>query len=202
MTVAYGRRPQLVEKFDGNSLDSSVWTTFGTNRGTITVANGECTINNSAHAGVSLSACIGMYSNITFPVGTSITVRSKNTSGRHASVIGFGNAPNGPYVHGQGIVGTTWYARADSVSSTISLYDENGSTAGGNGSGATQDLRQYQIFQIKRVSSSQVEFYRNGILEHTITGAAFSGNYPVFFSCDGWYNGNVTTVIDYIVVAE
>jgi hypothetical protein len=201
MTVAYGRRPQLVEKFDGNSLDSSVWTTFGTNRGTITVANGECTVNNSARAGISLSACIGMYSNITFPVGTSITVRSKNTSGRHASVIGFGNAPNGPAPHAYSIIGTTWYSRADIATSTISIYDENGSITGGTSS-VTPDLRNYQIFRIKRVSSSQIEFYRNGTLEHTFNGVAMSGNYPVYFSCDGWYNGNVTTVIDYIVVAE
>jgi hypothetical protein len=201
MSIAYGRRPQIVERFNGNSLDTSVWTTFGTNRGTISVANGECTINNSSYAGTSLSACIGMYSKLSFPVGTSITVRSKNTSGRHASVIGFGNAPNGPYVHGQSIIGTTWYSRNDAATSSITLYDENGSTTGGSNS-VTQDLRQYQIFQIKRVSSSQIEFYRNGTLEHTITGVAFSGNYPVFFSCDGWYNGNVTTVIDYVVVAE
>lgn len=201
MSIAYGRRPQIVERFNGNSLDTSVWTTFGTNRGTISVANGECTINNSSYAGTSLSACIGMYSKLSFPVGTSITVRSKNTSGRHACVIGCGVAPNNPYPHASNIVGTTWYARNDDVSSTISIYDENGSTTGLTGN-VTQDLRQYQIFQIKRVSSSQIEFYRNGTLEHTITGAAFSGKYPVFFSCDGWYNGNVTTVIDYVVVAE
>lgn len=201
MSVAYGRRPQIDERFQGSTLNTSLWTTYGTNRGTITVSNGECTINNSAKAGTSLSACIGMYSNISFPVGTSITVRSKNTSGRHASVIGFGVAPNGPYVHGQSIIGTTWYSRNDVATSTISLYDENGSTTGGTSS-VTQDLRQYQVFRIDRVSSTQIKYYRNGILEYNLTGVLFANNYPIFFACDGWYNGNVTTVIDYIVVAK
>ena len=201
MTVAYGRRPQLVEKFDGNSLDSSVWTTFGTNMGTITVANGECIITNNvsgSRTGVSYS--IGIYSNLSFPVGTSITVRSKNTSGRHASVIGFGNVPNSPYPHVSSIVGVSWYARHDNVSSTVSIYDENGSITGD--SNVAQDLRSYQVFRIKRISSSQIEFYRNGVLEYSITGILMANSYPIYFACDGWYSGNVTTVIDYIVVAE
>ena len=202
MTVAYGRRPQLVDKFLGSSLDTSIWSTFGTSNGTITVTNNECTIKNTVSGSqTALAYCIGMYSNLSFPVGTSITVRSKNTSGRHASVIGFGNTPNGPYTHGQSIIGTTWYSRADVATSTISVYDENGSTAGGTSS-VTQDLRNYQVFRIKRISSSQIEFYRNGVLEYSMTGILMADSYPVYFACDGWYSGNVTTVIDYVVVAE
>lgn len=202
MATHYGIKPKLVERFSGDTLNTDIWDTFGDAYGSITVSNGECEIVNSTGTN---TQWLGIYSIETFGVGMKLTVRSKNTSGRHASLIGFGESIWRPYPHAGNTVGCTWYSRADVPSSTIASYcDEDGIT--GSSGSATQDLREYQTFSLERTSSSEVKFYRNEILEHTLSGAKFENNYSVYFSADGWSNVNRAglddiIVIDYVIVA-
>lgn len=204
MATSYGKKPKIIERFADSQLNSNVWGVFGTSYGSITVnSNNECEIRNASGGS---SDRIGIYSQLTFPVGMSLTVRSKNTSGRHSSLVGFGESVWQPFPHGRSSIGCTWYSREDNVSSTIgSSFDENGNASSGGDAG-TQDLRSYQVFRLERVSSSEVRFYRNEILEYTLTGVKFENNYSVYFSADGWSNSNRggldnVIVIDYVVVA-
>jgi hypothetical protein len=191
----------LSDTFDGSSLDTDIWSTFGTQHGSVTVSNGECIINNSSGGE---SDKIGIYSNIQFPVGMSISARVKNTSGRHSSLIGFGESVWEPYPHAGTSIGCTWYSRADNTSSTIgSYYDENGNTPP-DFPQATQNLTNYQILSLYRVSESQVDFYRNGIFELSRTGVKFQNKYSVYFSADGYsnvYSGGMDNiiVIDWVI---
>lgn len=187
----------ISDNFSGSSLDTNIWSTFGTQHGSITVSNSECTINNSSGGNPDK---IGIYSNIQFPVGMSISVRVKHTSGRHASLIGFGESVWEPYPHAGTSIGYTWYSREDNVSSTIgSYYDENGTTSPDFPT-ATQDLTNYQILSLYRVSESQVDLYRNGVLELSRTGVKFQNRYSVYFSADGWSNVNKSGMDNIIVI--
>lgn len=196
---AWIHKETLGDSFN-DSLNPSIWSTFGTQYGSIVVSNGKCIITNSF--GTSDNK-IGIYSNKSFPVGTTIVVKSKNTSGRHASLIGFGESAWWPYPHGSGNttdVGVTWYSRSDSVTSTMSISDENGEKF--SFQPESQDLSGDQILSIERTSSSEIRFYRNEVLEHTFSGLSISGEYPIYFSADGWFNengsGDVVIEIDWV----
>ena len=183
------------DDFLGTSLNTSAWSTFGTSYGSVTVSGGICTITNTSG---SSSNRIGIYTNKTFGVGMTLTVRSRNTSGRHSGLIGFGESPWAPYPHDGTSKGVSWYSRADDISSTLSWNDDNGTT--GYYDSVTEDLRSWQTFKIIRVNSSSVEVYRNDSLEHTIS-ATFANNYSVYFSTDGWYNP-ATIEVDWVQIEE
>lgn len=187
--------PAFVDNFNGLTLNSSYWGTFGTSYGSISVNNGECTIRNATGNSNQL---IGIYSLLSFPVGMSLTVRSKNTQGRHSSLIGFGGSPYTPYPHGGGSIGCTWYARADNASSNVSIRGENLATS--FATPTSQDLRDYQTFRMERLSSTQIAIYRNDVLEHTFNGIPLANDYPVYFSADGWSNDNVGGTDNIIVI--
>lgn len=195
MGVNYGPKPVLLDNF--KLLDSNKWTTFGESYGDITVNNGELCINNTSN---NSSYNMGIYSNQNFPIGTKITVRSKNTVGRHSFLIGIGlpstSGEDAPHST-TGLPGCTWYGRADGISSIISWRDENNNS--GYTASCTQDLRNYQVLSIWRKSSSEINIYRNNILEHSLTGLVLNNEYPVYFWNDGYYNP-VTSYIDYISV--
>jgi hypothetical protein len=63
MGIAYGNTPSLIDSFD--SLDSK-WTIHGSEFGTVSVANSECTIANTLGTA---SQYIGISSVDTFPIG-------------------------------------------------------------------------------------------------------------------------------------
>jgi hypothetical protein len=193
MATVYGSIPLLFDHF--NSLNSSVWNTHGSTYGTVSVSSSQLSIvNTSANA----SNYIGIHSIQTFSVGTTIVVRSRDSGGRHCSLIGFGTSVFFPFPHATGgSYGCTWYSRGDVGTSTMSWRSEN--NVSGVYDSATEDLRQYQIFKMIRVSSSVVEFYRNDILEYTATGLVLANNYHVYFSNDGFSNPN-SSLIDYISV--
>lgn len=196
MGIGYGPTPLFLDHFNGSSLDSSKWATFGDSYGTIAVNNSICTITNTNVA----YNWNGIYSLKTFGVGTIITVKSKNTSGRHASLIGFGESPWWAYPHAMSSGSAfTWYSRADAHTSTISWRSENGTT--GSYSSATQNLTGDQVFKLVRVSSSVVEVYRNDVLEYTATGLVFANNHHLYFSLDGHTTPDVVE-IDYITVTK
>ena len=194
MGTSYGIKPTLREKFQGTSLDTSVWTPFGLEFGSITVANGECTITNTSN---NSSAEIGMYTNVSFPIGMILTVVSKNIDGRHSSVVGFGTSPYVPYPHARATTACTWYSRADVPNSTGSYNDENNNT--GTISGIHDNLTNYQTFTIERVSSTNVKFYRNGSLQWDLSGPVFANDYPVYFSADGWSPTNTIKISGVVI---
>jgi len=192
--------PIINEDFSSNSLDTNLWGVFGNSFGSVTVSNGECEIRNSTGGS---DDNVALYSEFLLPVGSKLTVRSKNTQGRHAAVLGFGNSPYYPYPHARSQIGTTWYSRADDVSSTVSFKDENNETNTSNG--VTQDLRSYQVFELRRRNDFLIEYYRNGTLEYSNSSRVFANEYPVYISADGWSNTNVSgldnvIVVDYIKV--
>lgn len=189
------------EGFEGSSLDMSRWTVINPNYGTVSVSESECTLTNTALT----NQVFGIYSNFKIPVGATLEVRSKNTQARHAALIGIGQSPWAPFPHGTigSSVGLTWYSRADNITSTISLRDEYNSIT--SYSDATQDLREYQVFKIRRATASDFEIYRNDILEKIIQGYVLEEDYYIYFSSDGWGNSNLggldtITVIDYVKV--
>jgi hypothetical protein len=193
MGTTYGQTNRFIDNFE--FLDESKWNVHGNTFGTVTSSNGELLITNTSGSSTSY---IGVSTIQTFSVGTTITVRSRDLAGRHCSLIGFGASGFYPYPHAAGgNFGCTWYSRGDIGTSTISIRSENNATL--TYEGVTQDLRQYQIFKLKRVSSSVVEFYRNDVLEYTATGLVLANNYSAYFSNDGWSNPNSTS-IDYISV--
>ena len=65
----------------------------------------------------------------------------------------------------------------------------------------TEDLTSYQIFKMKRISSSQVDVYREGVLERSITGLTLANDYQIYLSGDGYDSPN-TLVIDYVKINE
>lgn len=192
MGIIYGKKPKLLDRF--NSIDLSKWGTFGLSFGTIESVNGSCVISNTTGTN---NDYIGIYSLESFPIGASITVKSRSVSGRHNSLIGFGSSPYHPYPHAGTAPGCTWYSRADDSTSTISWYNENATT--GFYDGATENLTTFQILKMIRVSSSEVQFYRNNILEYTATGLILANDYPIYFSCDGWTKPN-SAIIDFVSV--
>jgi len=185
----------IYDHFQGTTLNNSIWSTFGTANGTITISDGVCTINNDTGDS---NTRIGIYSNLTFGVGMTLTVRSRNTSGRHCALIGFGESTWAPYPHTStnGSKGVTWYSRNDNASSTLSWRNDNNVASVDDS--LTEDLRDWQIFKIERLTSSKVKVYRNDILEATINDT-FANNYSVYFSTDGWYNP-ATIEIDWVKV--
>lgn len=188
------------DSFDVSSLDTLKWSTFGEQFGSIVVNNGKCIITNSSGTGDDKSDLIGIYSNWNFPVGSTILVRSRNTSGRHASLISFGESPWWPYPHtsdNNSNVSVTWYSRADTKTSTISCHDESNNK--NSYQPDIQDLTEYQIFMMKRISSSKIEIYRNDVLEYIISGINISEKYPIYFSADGHTKPN-TIEIDWVSV--
>ena len=192
---SFYRGSVIYDKFNGASLDTSIWSTFGTDNGSITVSGGICTITNDTGDS---NTRIGIYSNLTFGVGMTLTVRSRNTSGRHSALIAFGESTWAPYPHTStdGSKGVAWYSRNDNVSSTLSWRNDSGVAT--TDDTLTEDLREWQIFKLKRVTASKVLVYRNNVLEATINDT-FSNNYSVYFSTDGWYNP-ATIEIDWVKV--
>lgn len=186
--------PHIYDDFTESTLNSDIWDTFGEQHGSISISNGELTISQTSGGG-SGNNLIGIASKQKFPIGSSYRARVKNTSGRHAAVIGFGASPWPNYPHGGNDVGVTWYSRADNVTSVISYCDENLSK--GSNSSITQDLRDYQEIEIYRVNETTVEIYRNDSLEHTITALEWEEDYSIYFSLDGHTTPN-TVVIDWI----
>ena len=195
--------PLLYDDFTGASLDTSTWSTFGTTYGSITVSNGICSVNNATGE---TGTTIGMYSNQTFGVGTTITVRSRIASGRHGAMIGFGASPYPAYPQytSPPVIGFSWYGRNDDSTSTINWYDENGTSSPGYSH--TQNTNSFQVFKVVRESSTNFKVYRNDVLEANAT-ATFAGNYSVFFTAEGWSNTNRSGLddiveIDYIEVTQ
>lgn len=193
MAVVYGQNSKLMDNFD--IVDLSKWSIHGQSFGTVNASSSILTISNLTGGS---NDCIGISSIQTFPIGTTITVRSRSASGRHHSLIGFGASPFFPYPHAGTAPGLTWYSRADTLSSTISWRNENGTTGFFNS--PTQNLTTYQIFRIVRLSSTSVQFWRNNVLEYTATGLILANNYPVYFTNDGHTKPNVSE-IDWISVA-
>lgn len=184
------------DNFEGSSLNSTNWSTFGESYGSIVVNSNKCIITNNSGSNENK---IGIYSNISFPIGSTIVVKSKNTGGRHAALIGFGEPSWWPYPHynSSGNVGLTWYSRADVNTSNISGYDENGLDF--FGTPVSQDLTGDQVFTIERISASEIKMSRNGIVEYTTSGVNFSNNYPIYFSADA-HTGINTIEIDWVMV--
>jgi hypothetical protein len=193
MGITYGPASKLIDDFD--FLDLNKWVVHGQSFGTVSANSSILSITNTSGGS---NDCIGISSIQTFPIGTTITVRSRSSSGRHHALIGFGTSPFFPYPHAGTAPGLTWYSRADNLSSTISWRNENGTT--GVFDAATENLTTYQIFRIVRLSSTSVQFWRNNVLEYTATGLILANNYPVYFTNDGFTKPNVSE-IDYISVA-
>ena len=186
------------DDFNGTELDTNKWEIFGEEYGSVVVENGELIItqNGSGRAGEFL---IGIVSKQYFPVGTRFRVRSKATQGRHSALIGFG-APHYPnYPHGSNVPALTWYARADNVTSVISMRNENGNTSSNAPSGHN-DLREYQIFEFYRESATSVRIYRNDIeISHNLN-TIFHDEYQFYFSLDGWSNSGVQIKVDWVEI--
>ncbi len=185
----------LYDDFSENPLNSDIWETFGEEHGSISIDNGELTISQTAGGtGINL---IGIASKAKFPVGSIYRAKVKNTSGRHAAVIGFGQAPWPNYPHGGNNIGLTWYSRADNISSVISYCDENISK--GSFNDITQDLRDYQIIEFHRIDETKVEIYRNQVLEKTINNLKWEDDYSFYISLDGHTRPH-TVVVDWVEV--
>lgn len=193
MGVHYGKVSLLKDEF--NLLDLTKWEIHSPAFGTITASSSLLSISNTTGSSTDY---LGIHSIDQFPVGTSISVRSRGVAGRHHSLIGFGASPYFPFPHAGTSPGCTWYSRADALTSTISWRSENGVT--GFYDSATENLTSFQIFKMIRVSSSEVQFYRNNVLEYAATGLVLANNYSVYFTNDGHTKPN-TSEIDWVSVA-
>lgn len=184
------------DEFNTGSL-SSKWETFGSGYGTIDVSGGELTISQTAGGG-SNNKTIGIRSKETFKVGQKLKVRSKNTSGRHAAIIGLTDGGSNPFPHGGSSgASVTFYSRNDNTSAAFSLYDESGNTQSTNFGSA--DYSTYHEMEIIRPDGSTIEIYADGSLIDSFTSVDFSDPKQIYFAADGYTTPN-TIVVDYAEV--
>jgi len=167
---------RFTDYFEGTSLDTSKWTAYGTDHGNITVSDGTLTIEQT-EGPESNENIIGVYATERFSVGSVLTVRSRNSAGRHAGIIGVADAEGRAFSHGTaeyGGPGANLYGRADDVTGSCSARDENGDTYSPDPS--VQDFREFRELRIERPDENTVEFYIDGSLDTTIS-MPFAGDY-------------------------
>lgn len=184
------------DDFTGTSLNATKWTRHGTSYGTVSLADGE--INLSATGGSGQNH--GIHSTTTpMTAGYILEARSKNTAGWHDVVIGCADAPYyfAPHVDAS-TDGFSWYARVGDIS-TISYR------SGANSVYSSEDNlgTAYKNYKIVWESASSVKFYKDGILDYTLSSSSYipSFNLPVYFSQDGYVKPS-TLVIDRVLVRK
>jgi hypothetical protein len=153
-------------KDDFDYLNTSMWslypnTTYSISNGTLVITNG------------------GIKSNLQFPVGTSVKIRVKreNTDTTYPHLISFTNSTSMPEsFHGTGVIGVGIYG-----SSTNSAFygtfrtEDNYSTSYQM---MTQD-NNYHTWEIKRISSTLIEFYLDDVKKYTLSGRPFANDYSI-----------------------
>ena len=190
---------EFFDDFDEDTLDTTKWNSFGEEFGTITTSNGELTISNTS---ASADNFIGINSNFNYmDIENILHARSKITSNRHSTLIGFADDPFKPFPHGDVLTnGTSWYGRADDQTSSVSwANDENSDYT----SEVTHDPRDYNVYEIKKISADLITYYKSGILEYTLDDSdyIYPDTLPVYFSTDGYGNPD-TLVVDHVFVRK
>lgn len=178
----------LYDDFADGSLDSE-WNTFGTANGNISESGSSCVISQTAGGG-SNTNIIGIYSTLKLYVGDVLKVRAKNTSQRHAAIIGLGDGAGQAFPHGGGEndgPAVTLYSRADNISANTSFQDENGNT--NYATPGPQDYTSYRDLRIERPDTTTVKIYVDGSLESTFNGE-FGNAKRVYFAADGYNTPN------------
>jgi hypothetical protein len=190
---------EFFDNFEEDTLNTDKWNIHGSEYGTITTTNGELIISNTS--GISENY-IGISSSSNY-IDTEkvLHTRSKITSNRHSTLIGFAESPFKPALHDDVLTnGTSWYGRADTQTSVISLgNDENNHSY----SEMSHDPREYNTYDIQKISNSLIKYYKEDVLEYTFEDSnyIYSNPLPVYFSADGFADPS-TIVADYVFVRK
>lgn len=184
------------DDFTGTSLNATKWTRHGTSYGTVSLADGEITLSATGGSGQNH----GIHSTTTpMTAGYILEARSKNTAGWHDVVIGCADDPYYFAPHGDASTdGFSWYARVGDVSSISYRSGANSVYSSEDNLGTA-----YKNYKIVWESASSVKFYKDGILDYTISSSSYipSFNLPVYFSQDGYVKPS-TLVIDRVLVRK
>lgn len=201
------RYTNLIENFDGTSIDTSKWdqirpngvNAFIVNNGILNVG---LTVGSSASYGYTT---VLLRSKDVFPVGTRYRVRARNSSGNAAALIGFSNNNTTVGIRSDGEIGCSWYSRNDYGTTAYdniypSLTDENGQKFYQIDESGPIDT--YSILEIRRVSETILEFYKDDVLVKTVSNYMFADDYSVFvgLSNNTSKNSSITMDVDWIEV--
>ena len=179
----------LFDNFDGESLDTSIWTNSG-NSGGVTIENGEAIIRASASSGVNHNRYITSANPLSDSV--SVFIRAKyQTAGLYGLNIAVGRSARNHY--GSPYIGASYYETL--AGGLVRGWGQDSTNLGGSVAVTNYNVYRFDIYD------SKADYWLNGNQIFSNRPISFSTFPYVELYVSTWDSGNtVRLYVDYVLV--